>query len=394
MINPYESATILLLSKNPTLIEETRASLVQEENLHLIKKEVTQGNLFQTIAQVRPDLILLDFETHHQPFYLAYKIASEYPIAPVIALLSKDRIVYSNRAIQAGARVFIQYPYPEDKLLMTIQQMLAAHDFYQAYPSPQSDPGATISHRNTFIVFSPKGGAGTTTVATNLAIGLQKNLKQEVLLLDGKHMFGHVALYLNLLTGNSITDLISHADMLDPQLIKQVVLQHKSGIRVLPSPNSITEAQEIDPEQLFRVVQSLQQVYPYIVIDGGSTLNENTVTYMDSSDKILLLLNPDIASIRDARQFIEISETLSYPKEKTLFILNRSGRKADIQKDEIENILKMELLGMIPADDDLALSSLNEGVPIILKKPRHPISKAFNEINKDLRKFSRIVKVE
>jgi pilus assembly protein CpaE len=115
---------------------------------------------------------------------------------------------------------------------------------------------------------------------------------------------------------------------------------------------------------------------------------------MDSSDKILLVLNPDIASMRDVRQFMEISATLSYPKDKILLILNLSGRKADVKMEEIENILKVKIFGKIPADDNLALSSLNEGVPILLKKPRHPISKAFNDITKELVKIIQTSKTE
>ena len=244
--------------------------------------------------------------------------------------------------------------------------------------------GTNVKAKNTFTIFSPKGGVGTTTISTNLAISLHKTLKEDVLVIDGKHLFGHIALYYNLRTGNSITDLITQADALDERLIKQVVVRHTSGIHVLPSPNLITEAQGIKPDELFKVIKSLQMVFPNIIIDGGNYLNENTVTYMDSSDKILLVLNPDIASMRDAKQFMDISATLSYPKDKTLLILNFTGRKANVKTEDIENILKVKIFGVIPSDGNLALNSMNEGVPILVKKPRHPISKAFIDITKEL----------
>ena len=212
-------------------------------------------------------------------------------------------------------------------------------------------------------------------------------MNEEVLLIDGKHLFGHVALYLNLRTGNSITDLLTYAGALDQRLIRQVVIKHMSGIHVLPSPISVFEAQGIKPDNLFKVIQSLQQVFSNIIIDGGNNLNENTVTYMDLSDKILLVLNPDLASMRDVRQFMEVASTLSYPKDKTLLILNQTGRKADVKREEIEEILKMKIFGKIPSDENVALSSLNEGIPILLKSPRHPISKAFSEITTELVKI-------
>jgi pilus assembly protein CpaE len=91
---------------------------------------------------------------------------------------------------------------------------------------------------------------------------------------------------------------------------------------------------------------------------------------------------------------MEISATLSYPKDKILLILNLTGRKANVEREEIEKILKMKIFGKIPADANLALSSLNEGVPILLKKPSHPISKAFFDITKELVKIIQTSKTE
>lgn len=142
------------------------------------------------------------------------------------------------------------------------------------------------------------------------------------------------------------------------------------------------------------MLQVLQNVFPNIIIDGGSYLSENTVTYMDSSDRILLVLNPDLASLRDVRQFMDVAKSLSYPPEKTLLILNLTGRKADVKREEIENILKMKLFGRIPADENLALSCLNEGVPIILKNPHHAISNAIRDIAKGLEKVIAQLKTE
>jgi len=384
-----DSATILLVSQNPVVIEATHTALAREDILNLIEREVTPENLFPIIAETQPDVILLDFEFQSQPFHLVDMIVSECTTCAVVAILSESEIVDLDRVILSGARAFVQYPYQSDKLVVTIKRVMELLERNQTSSSQGPDRDTHVAPSNTFTVFSPKGGVGTTTIATNLAISLHKTLKEDVLLIDGKLLFGHVALYLNLLTGNSITDLIAHAGMLDQQLMKQVVVKHTSGIHVLPSPNSITEAQGIGPENLYKVIQSLQQVFPNIIIDGGSNLNENTVTFMDSSDRILVVLNSDLASMRDVRQFMEVTATLSYPKDKILLILNLTGRKGDVKREEIENILKMEVFGKIPADENIVLSSLNEGVPILLKKPRHPISKAFSGISKDIVKMIR-----
>ena len=380
-----DQTTILLVSTSKAVINTTRQALSQQDKYYIFDKEVTPENLLPMIAETQPDIILLDYGFQSRNFFeLVDKIASEYPMSAVVVILPEQEVVNSERVVLSGARAFLIFPYKQDHLVNTIKRVMELMERSQTFTMPPVMKETTEKPKNTFTVFSPKGGAGTTTVAANLAISLQKQLKEDVLLIDGKHLFGHVSLYLNLRTGNSITDLIAHAGTLDQRLIKQVVVRHVSGVYVLPSPNSITEAQGIRPEDLFKVVQGLQHVFPNIIVDGGNNLNENTVTYMDLSERILLVLNPDLASLRDVRQFIEVTKTLSYPPQKSLLILNLIGRKADVKREEIEQILNMKIFGRIPADENLALTCLNEGVPIVLKNPRHPISKAYEEITSAL----------
>lgn len=383
MVNFIEPTKILLVTNNPSIIEDTQRSLIGESDLELMAVDGNWGNIHTSISESKPHIILFDFETLPEPATILENLISEYPACAVMVIQSGSGGASIDRMANPQIQEVIPYPYPPGMPAASIHHAVQ-HTISSVSYNPQTNITEKDQPGNTFIVFSPKGGAGTTTLATNLAISLYKSLNEDVLLIDGKHLFGHVALYLNLRTGNSITDLITHANMLDEQLIRQVVIRHTSGISVLPSPNSITEAQGIKPEDLYKVILGLQQVFPTIIIDGGNHLDENTVTYMDSSDKILLVINPDLASLRDVRQFMQVSASLAYPFEKILLVLNLTGRKADVKRDEIENILKMKIFGKIPADDNLALSCLNEGVPILLKKPRHPISSAFSEIAADL----------
>ncbi len=384
MASPNESTKLLLISKDPAVILSTGTLLAKEETLNLINAEVTLDNISQIIAETQPDVILFDFNFHPHPFDFVDMIVSGNLNCAVVAIISESEIVNLDMVVLSGARAFLKFPFQKGKLVITIKRVMELLNRSQTYPLPVPDVQPDEKATHMFTVFSPKGGAGTTTVATNLAISLHQTLEEDVLLVDGKLLFGHVALYLNLLSGNSISDLINHAGMLDQQLIEQVVVKHASGIHVLQCPNSINETQGIGPENLFKVIQGLQNVYSLIVVDGGNVIDENAVTFMDSSEKIFLVLNSDLASIRDASQFMDISATLSYPKNKVLLILNLIKRKANMKKEEVENILKMKIFGTIPTDERLASSSINEGVPILLKKPHHSMSKAFNHITRDL----------
>jgi len=366
--NPLK--TILLVSNNQDLIETTRTNLGSNELYDLIAEMGNREKLSDIIAETQPKLILFDFDFDPEPIQFVQELINAYPQIAFLPILTEAHMANADQVMLTGARVFVKYPYQQDTLSLTVKRAIGYKQSEQAISELASTPEAPTKHSHVFTVFSPKGGAGTTTFAVNLAISLHKQVKEDVLLIDGKLLFGHVPLHLNIRTGNSLTDLIPHLAMLDKRLIRQVVVQHVSGIYVLPSPLS--------------VLQALQLEFPHIIIDAGSHLNENSVTFMDASNKIMLVANPNIAALRDARQFMEVATSLSYPMDKIMLILYGAGKRLDIKQEEIENILKMKVFGIIPADGDQMRRSLNEGVPIVIMKPTCPISRAYKGVAKKL----------
>lgn len=378
--------TILLVSKNLELIESTQAALASDASIDLLVRTGNREELADYVAETQPKLILLDFGCDPEPITFLQEALATYPRIAFVPILSEAHMVNADQVMLTEARVFVKYPYQANALSLTVRRALDYKQSEQASMKFVPTPETPAKHGHVFTVFSPKGGAGTTTFAVNLAISLHEQVKEDVLLIDGKLLFGHVPLHLNLRTGNSMTDLLPHLGELDQRLIRQVVVKHVSGIHVLPSPLSIMDGQGVRPEDLYRLLQFLQVEFPHIVVDAGNHLDDISVTFMDAATKIMLVANPNIASLRDARQFMEVASTLSYPMDKIMLILHGAGRRLDIKQEEIESILKMKVFGIIPADGDLMRKTLNEGVPVVLMKPSCPISRAYKGVAKSLAK--------
>lgn len=375
--------TVVVITQNPLLAKEIQQALGKESGFALIKIITQPEELAGMIQPAHPSIILIDYAIDNEEAVLKTidKFASRYLSAAIVPVLPESRIQFSNQVILAGARAFITYPFHDDNLITTLRRVRELL-YRNLYISREvSVPSTHVSHSRMSVVYSPKGGVGCTSVAINLAIALHQQTKGKVLLLDGKQILGHVALMLNLRTGNSLTDLLSNADKLDEALISQVVAEHVSGVTILASPTSFERSEHLQPELLYKVLQALKAIYPAIVVDGGSHLDDNLVTCMDMADNILLVINPNLASLRDARQFLNFARTLSYADEKINLVLNQSGHKADVKLNDIEKVLHSKILGTIPADEDMMLSCLNDGVPIVLKKSQHPISKAFKALS-------------
>ena len=385
MANAQDPIRVLAISSNESMLELIRTSLDNESSYFFIEHQKLGDNLIEGIEQLQPNCILLDYLYQAgNPLDLIDKISLQYPEMIVIIVLPQDKITEANRAILAGARAFMVQPFNQKELLDTLRRI---KELYKRSHPGKVDVSSDLlmETRGTFSVFSPKGGTGCSTIAINLAVALREELKQEVLLMDGKLFFGDLDIMLNLKTLNSISDLIPHLGSLDDGLLHDVISEHSTGIKVLPAPLSPVSAQGIHPEELHRILTAAQNTYPNIVIDSGNYLNENTVTLMDASHKILLVINPEIASLRDASRFIEICyTTLSIPKEKILIIVNQYDQRDGIGINDIERTLQMKVFASLPWDSRVPLQSINRGVPFYMQSSKIPLRKSFETMAKNL----------
>jgi pilus assembly protein CpaE len=345
--------------------------------------------LTRDLHATEPQLILVDQQVGGQPTLdILDDLALQFPEVPLVAILPDNDPLRAQQVMLAGARAFIVQPFTQVNLLSTLRRVreLEARR-QQSQTASQTNASEASDRLHTLAVYSPRGGAGCSTIASNLAIAWHESTKDRVLLVDGKLFFGHLGLILNIRTQNTLTDLIPHAHMLDEALVKEVVFEHISGIHVLLSPGDIQAAQGIRSQDLFNVLLGLQHLYDCIVIDTGSAFTENAVTIMDTADRVLLVTNPDLSALHDASRFIQLSRSLAYPAGKLLTVLNRAGMPGGLRTKDVEIALRHELFAQVPDDSANALRSLNRGIPLILKYPRSPATRGIQNLANQLRQL-------
>jgi pilus assembly protein CpaE len=189
---------------------------------------------------------------------------------------------------------------------------------------------------------------------------------------------------LNLRGRNTIADLLPHASALDEGLVRDVVCDHATGIKVLLAPSDMQVGQGMRPDDIYSILVGLQRFFDYVIIDVGSFLTENTVTLMDTADKIMMVATPDLASLHDTSRFIQLSRSLGYSPEKLMIVLNRAGMEGGVRTKDIEAALHHQVFAQVPDDHANAVRSLNRGIPLIVRYPRSPVSKALLQLAKRL----------
>lgn len=372
-------------------LQQISSALTANNEFDLVDILSNAERLVRDMQMLETDLAIIDNTLGGQPTLdIIDDLAAQFPEIDLIAILPNSDPLGAQQVTLAGARAFLIQPFTQVNLLSTLRRVrdLQARRRQSLASLGQATQEGSRPLR-VVTVFSPRGGVGTSSVAINLAIALHEETEMRVLLLEGKLFFGHLDVMLNIRTRNSLADLIPHASGLDETLVRDVVTEHISGIDVLLAPGDLQFAQGIRAQDMYNVLSSLQRMWDYIVIDAGNLLNENTVTMMDEADRILLVASPDLASLHDISRFRRVSQSLAYPAEKILLLLNRADRQGGVKAQDIEAVLHQQLFAQIPDDSINALRSLNRGIPLYVNYPRSPASKAYKQLAKSISQIGR-----
>ncbi len=369
----------------PTQQQITTALSAQDE-FQLVDILGSTERLVRDVRAAEPDIILVDTLLEGQPTLDTIDdLALQFPKTSIVAVLPGEDPLKAQQVMLAGARAFLVQPFTQLNLLSTLRRVRDLDlRMRQAMPGGSVKTAEVSRPLRLLTVFSPKGGTGCSTMALNLALSMYEETGQQVLLLEGKMFFGDLGVMLNMRTQNTIADLVPHAASLDDALIKDVISEHASGLHVLLAPGNVQIAQGIRPDDLYNILVGVQRLYNLIVVDAGNALNENTVTFLDAADRILLVSNPDLASLHDISRFIQVTRTLAYPAEKVLVAVNRAGIPGSVKVSDIETALHHPIFGQVPDDGPKPLLSINRGVPLMVRYPRSPASQAIRLLGKSL----------
>lgn len=321
-----------------------------------------------------PEVILIHGQvSDEEGLWLIQEVITSLPRAAVIVLVDEEQMDFVQRALLAGARGFLLQPFTDMELRESIRRMhrLEAERLSRltVHRAEEEAPRGEI-----LAVFSPKGGVGRTTIASNLAVALQQ-AGRRVALMDGSLQFGDVPVVLNIHARANVMSLVRHVENLDAELLMGTLAAHSSGIRVLLGPSRLEEADAIYPQAVGAILSALQQQFDYVVIDTWPFLNDITLTILDMAAQILLVVTPELPALQEARLFLEVADDLGYPPSKLLLILNRAKSAFGIGAVDIEENIRHKIAVNIPSDGRLVTRTLNRGVPLVISDPQSQVAR-------------------
>ncbi|KAB2906325.1 MAG: MinD/ParA family protein [Anaerolineae bacterium] len=374
---------VLLVDDIPETRENLRKLLAFETDIEVVGAASTGREGLEIAAATKPDVILMDINMPDMDGITATEeIKKSVPSAAVVMMSVQSESDYLRRAMLAGARDFLTKPISGDDLYSTIRRVYDLNkelrDQFAAVASAGAAEGGKKARKigkaagHIIAVYSPQGGSGVTTIATNMATAMMSE-GTRVLLVDTDLQFGDVGVFLNLSAKHSLVELAQSVGDLDEDLIENVMVTHGSGLKVLLGPPSPEEAEKVNPKDLAEIVSRLASHYDYLIVDLPHRLDDATLNILDIAERIVVVANPTLPCIKNVRIILDLFVALQYPQEKIIFVMNRvnpdlKGGRASIPIEAIENNLKRKTDARIPTDDRVFLSAVNQGVSVIAKE--------------------------
>jgi pilus assembly protein CpaE len=365
-------AAILLVGSDPASGETIVSTLVPAG--HSVVSVTDPDEALRLVPDQQ--LVILDLVTGDRS---ATDLCREIRTTPtmatvaVLAVAQTDAVDERIGFLEAGADDVIAKPFDTRELEARVEALvLRFARTKDLAPLIGSGDGTVVGGgRHRVVVFSPKGGTGTTTIAVNIAMAMAGLEPDKVCLIDLDLQFGQVVTLLDLAERTSLSDLVRDEQaMAEAELMRTYALRHDSGLHVLAAPGSVELAETIAPEHVGAIMTSITGTYDRVVIDAGSRLDERVLVAFEHADSIIFAVTPDFPTLRAVHALLDYLNDLGSLGAKAIFVLNHLFGRQILKPRDIENALGAKVALEIPHDPFLYLKAVNEGDPVVLGAPR------------------------
>jgi pilus assembly protein CpaE len=310
-----------------------------------------------------------------QALDFAARLRLGQPAAGVLLLREQLDVDTLGQALRAGVREVV-----EARDIVAVQAACARSlEVSRQLAGAVSPGGAAAAEARVVTVFSAKGGCGKSTMATNLAVALAEDGRRRVCLIDLDLAFGDVGVMLQLAPDRGIGDAANSRERVDSTLVRALLTPYSPGVDVLLAPVGPTEAERIGRELVTQVLAAVRPLADVVIVDTPAHFTDAVLAALDVSEVHLLVATPDVPALKNLRVAMDMLDLLRLPREYRLVVLNRCDAKVGLTTADIDRVLQTPISAQVPSSRDVPLS-INRGVPIVVDRPGHPVSRAVREL--------------
>ena len=362
---------VLLIDDEQFYFKLLKKTLPEAEYNLEYAKSASEG--LSKIPSFEPEMLIVDLKLPEMDgFEILERLRRDpkFSYIPVIVITSRDELSEKLRAFELGADDYVVKPFQPEELLARMGILARrGRAMRMAQKETPSAKSATM-----ITVHSLRGGLGCSSIVVNLGLAFHKLWGQQTLLIDGVLTAGQVALMLDAKPTATWENLVGvETENIDDIVVGEMMGPHKSGIRYIASPRYPIAADTFTHDTLKVFLERLKSQNDFIIADTSHDFSDMTIHMLNMSNTILLVMAPELASLRTTMSALEIYDRLGIPLEKVKVVLNNNSSNPAIKQVQLEKVLKHPIDFVLPFEAGEVNRALNFGQPFILNNPDLPI---------------------
>ena len=315
----------------------------------------------RALRQLNPELVILDIEDAPDLGIKFAQFMSE-SVAGVRFIAAGPLLQPEHMLTAMRAGVVDYLPKP-----VTGEAMRASLDRIRAALGHGGKDGRPKQPGKLHAFYSAKGGAGTTTTATNFAVVLHRVTGKKTLLVDLDLELGEIALLLGVQPRFNFVDMVQNFHRMDAELLASYIERHSCGVHLLSAPYHPDKAEVVTGEEIRRILQFLRKHYDYVVVDTPKSFSPPTLAAIEQADLAFIVTNVDLASLRNLQRGLPLlKKMLGRGDDHIRLVVNRYHSDNDITLDDVAQTLGMPVFRTLSNDYEGVSRSITTGKPIVL----------------------------
>jgi pilus assembly protein CpaE len=239
---------------------------------------------------------------------------------------------------------------------------LSVVQMIRAITTLYSDPATPFIGR-TLAFLGAKGGVGSSTLAHNIGYALADQLQMSTVIVDYDLPFGTAGLDFNQDPLQGFADALSKPDRLDPQLLDRMTARCGERLSLFAAPVSLDNDYDFAADVYEDVLGKIRATAPYVILDLPHLWSAWMRRTLLAADDVVVVATPDLASLRNAKNLLDLVKK-SRPNDSPPFlILNQVGvpGRPEIPVKEFAKALGSEPALVLPFDAKLFGQAANNG---------------------------------
>ena len=323
------------------------------------------------VRGLAPDVAILELsEDATATFEVVRKLHEEVPSLGIILLSADASPQLILGGLRAGAQEFLTLP-------LDLGELDRAVDRLRKLLGQMSGNG---KRRGRLVaVYSAKGGAGASSVATNLALALAAHLDRKVALVDFNLQVGDLALMLDLKPDHSFARAVEDGAVDEPK-VDGIMARHRSGVRLLTVCDRPEDSDLVFRNHVPELFGILNNSFDWVVVDLGRHIDERSIELLDLADDVLMVSVLDVPTIRNTRRYIDLLERLEIPSHRVKLVVNRHQEGGRLSNRDLENTVGMPVFWALPNEYRSMSAAIDSGNPVVLDSPRSRLARSYRDL--------------